>query len=135
MNANHLADATIVTAKDAISRHMQWKITLQLAIALNEPLSPNAIRAIQHSAECPIGRWLVSQHTSCLRNTPEYRDLVARHEEFHREVAQIAAMINQGKYSAARRAIDLNSNFRKVSQAMANTITALDGIQPIAIAS
>ena len=102
MNANHLADATIVTAKDAISRHMQWKITLQLAIALNEPLSPNAIRAIQHSAECPIGRWLVSQHTSCLRNTPEYRDLVARHEEFHREVAQIAAMINQGKYSAAR---------------------------------
>ena len=126
MNTNHLADAPIVTAKDAISRHMQWKITLQLAIALNEPLSPNAIRAIQHSEECPIGRWLVSQHTSCLRNTPEYRDLVARHEEFHREVAQIAAMINQGKYSAARRAIDLNSNFRKVSQAMANTITALD---------
>ena len=135
MNTNHLADATIVTAKDAISRHMQWKITLQLAIALHEPLSPSAIHAIQHSEQCPIGRWLVSQHTSGLRNTPEYRDLVAGHEEFHRELAQIAAMINHGKYGAARRAIDPNSSFRRASQAMANAITALDRIQPIAIAS
>ena len=135
MNTNHLADATIVTAKDAISRHMQWKITLQLAIALHEPLSPSAIHAIQHSEQCPIGRWLVSQHTSGLRNTPEYRDLVAGHEEFHRELAQIAAMINHGKYGAARRAIDPNSSFRRASQTMANAITALDRIQPIAIAS
>ena len=135
MNTNHLADDPIVTAKDAIARHMQWKITLQLAIALNEPLSPSAIHTIEHSEECPIGRWLVSQHTTGLRNTPEYRDLVAGHEEFHREVAQIAAMINHGKYGAARRAIDPNSSFRRASQAMANAITALDRIQPIAIAS
>jgi hypothetical protein len=135
MNTNHLADTPIVTAKDAIARHMQWKITLQLAIALNEPLSPNAIHAIEHSEQCPIGRWLASQHTLGLRNTPEYRDLVARHEEIHRVLAQIAALINSRKYGAARRAIDLNSNFRKASQAMANAITALDRIQPIAIAS
>jgi hypothetical protein len=135
MNTNHLADASIVTAKDAIARHMQWKITLQLAIALNEPLSPNAIRAIQHSEGCPIGRWLVSQHTSSIRNTPEYRDLVARHEEVHREVAQIATMINNRKYSAARRALDPNSRFRQASQAMASAIMALDLIQTIAIAS
>ena len=135
MDPNHLSDAPIVTAKDAISRLMQWKITLQLAIALHEPLSPSAIHAIQHSEQCPIGRWLVSQHTAGLRNTPEYRDLVAGHEEFHRELAQIAAMINHGKYGAARRAIDPNSSFRRASQAMANAITALDRIQPIAIAS
>jgi len=134
MNTNHLADDPIVTAKDAIARHMQWKITLQLAIALNEPLSPSAIHTIEHSEECPIGRWLVSQHTTGLRNTPEYRDLVAGHEEFHREVAQIASMINNRKYSAARRAHDPNSSFRRASQAMANAITALDRIQPIAIA-
>ena len=135
MDPNHLSDAPIATAQDAISRLMQWKITLQLAIAMHEPLSPSAIRAIEHSEECPGGRWIVSQHTSGLRNTPEYRDLVAGHEEFHREVAQIAAMINHGKYSAARRAIDPNSSFRRASQAMANAITALDRIQPIAIAS
>jgi methyl-accepting chemotaxis protein len=135
MNTNHLADAPIVTAKDAIARHMQWKITLQLAIALNEPLSPSAIHAIEHSEECPGGRWIVSQHASSLRNTPEFRDLVVRHEEFHRELARIASMINNGKYAAARRALDPNSNFRKVSQAMSNAITALDRIQTIAIAS
>ena len=135
MNTNHLADAPVVTAKDAIASHMQWKITLQLAIALNETLSPSAIRAIEHSEGCPIGRWLVSQHTSSIRNTPEYRDLVVRHEEIHRVLAQIASMINNRKYGAARRALDPNSSFRQASQAMASAIMALDLIQTIAIAS
>jgi hypothetical protein len=135
MNTNHLADDPIVTAKDAIASHMRWKITLQLAIALNEPLSPSAIRSIQHSEECPIGRWLVSQHTLSVRNTEEYRDLAARHEEIHREVAQIASLINNRKYGAARRALDPNSSFRRASQAMASAIMALDSIQTIAIAS
>jgi hypothetical protein len=134
MNTNHLADDHIVTAKDAIANHMRWKITLQVAIALNEPLSPSSIRAIEHLDECPIGRWLVSQHTLSIRNTEEYRDLVFRHEEIHREVAQIASMINNRKYSAARRALDPNSSFRQASQAMANAIMALDLIQTIAIA-
>jgi hypothetical protein len=134
MTTNDLSDAPIITAKDAISRHMQWKIALQLAIALNEPLSPSAIRAIQHSEECPIGRWLVSQYTLGIRDTPEYRDLAARHEEVHREMAQIATLINNGKYGAARRAIKPDSSFRKASQAMANAIMAMDLIQPIAIA-
>lgn len=135
MTTNDLADAPIVTAKDAISRHMQWKIALQLAIALREPLSPSAIRAIQHSEECPIGRWLVSQYTVGLRGTPEYRDLAARHEEAHRELAQIASLIGNGKYGAARRALDPNSSFRQAAQAMASAIMALDSIQTIAIAS
>ena len=134
MNTNHLADDPIVTAKDAISRHMQWKIALQLAIALHEPLSPSAIHAIQHSEECPIGRWLVSQHTLSIRDTPEYRDLAARHEEVHRELAQIASLINSRKYGAARRALDPNSSFRQASQTMASAITAFDSIQTIAIA-
>ena len=134
MNTNHLADDPIVTAKDAISRHMQWKIALQLAIALHEPLSPSAIHAIQHSEECPIGRWLVSQHTLSIRDTPEYRDLAARHEEVHRELAQIASLINSRKYGAARRALDPNSSFRQAAKAMASAITALDSIQTIAIA-
>jgi mRNA-degrading endonuclease toxin of MazEF toxin-antitoxin module len=69
-----------------------------------------------------------------IRNTEEYRDLVFRHEEIHREVAQIASMINNRKYSAARRALDPNSSFRQASQAMANAIMALDLIQTIAIA-
>jgi hypothetical protein len=134
MNTNQLADAPVVTAKDAISRHTQWKIALQVAIALHEPLSPSAIRAIQRAEECPIGRWLVSQHTLSIRDTPEYRDLVARHEEMHRELAQIASLVNNRKYSAARRALDPNSSFRQASQTMASAITAFDSIQTIAIA-
>ena len=132
MTTNDLSDAPIITAKDAISRHMQWKITLQLAIALNEPLSPSAI---QHLNECSIGKWLASQQTLSVRDTPEYRDLAARHEEVHRELAQIASLINNRKYGAARRALDPNSSFRQAALAMACAITAFDSIQTIAIAS
>jgi len=135
MTTNHLADDPIVTAKDAISHHTQWRIALQVAIALHEPLSPSAIRAIQCSEECSIGRWLVSQHTLSIRDTPVYRDLVARHEEIHRELAQIASLVNNRKYSAARRALDPNSSFRQASQAMASAITAFDSIQTVATAS
>jgi len=134
MNTNHLADAPVVTAKDAIASHMQWKITLQLAIALNETLSPSA-SAPSSIRRVPHRQMACSQHASSIRNTPEYRDLVARHEEVHREVAQIATMINNRKYSAARRALDPNSRFRQASQAMASAIMALDLIQTIAIAS
>ena len=77
----------------------------------------------------------VPEADGSFRNTPEYRDLVVRHEEFHRELARIAAMINNGNFTEAKRALAPNSSFRKATQAMANAITALDRIQPIAIAS
>jgi hypothetical protein len=128
-------DVPIVTAKDAIAHHMRWRITLQLAVTMHEPLSPGATRAIQHLEECSIGKWLVSQHTSSIRNTPEYRDLVACHEQFHRVMNQIAFAINRGDYEAAGQALAAGSNFRKAAQAIASAMMALDRIQMIAIES
>ena len=135
MTAKSPVDVPIVTAKDAIAHHMRWRITLQLAVTRREPLSPGATRAIQHLEECSIGKWIVSRHTLNVRDTPQYRDLVARHEEIHRELAQIASLVNNRKYSAARRALDPNSSFRQASQAMASAITAFDSIQTVATAS
>jgi hypothetical protein len=128
-------DVPIVTAKDAIAHHMRWRIALQLAVTMREPLSPSATSAIQHLEECSIGKWLVSQHTFSVRNTPEYRDLVARHEEFHRVMTKIAFAINHGDYEAAGHALAPDSSFRKASQAISSAIMALDRVQQIAIAS
>ena len=135
MNSESLVDVPIVTAKDAIAHHMRWRITLQLAVTMREPLSPGATRAIEHQEECSIGKWLVSRHTLDVRNTPQYRDLVARHEEFHRVMTEIAFAINHGDYEAAGQALAPGSSFRKAAQAISSAIMALDRIQSIAIAS
>jgi hypothetical protein len=135
MTNKSLVDVPIVTAKDAIAHHMRWRITLQLAVTMREPLSPRATSAIQHLNECSIGKWLVSQQTLSVRGTPEYRDLVACHEQFHRAMIQIAFAINHGDYEAATQALAPCSSFRKAAQAIASAITALDRIQMIAIAS
>jgi hypothetical protein len=104
-------------------------------MTLREPLSPRANRAIQHLEECSIGKWLVSQHTLSIRGIPEYRDLVARHEEFHRVMTAIAFYINHGDYEAAGRALAPGSSFRSAAQAISSAMMALDRIQAIAIAS
>ena len=103
MTTKSPVDVPIVTAKDAIAHHMRWRIALQLAVTIREPLSPGATRAIQHLEVCSIGKWLVSRHTLNVCNTQQYRDLVARHEEFHRVMTQIAFAINHGDYEAAGR--------------------------------
>ncbi len=135
MTTKSPVDVPIVTAKDAIAHHMRWRIALQLAVTIREPLSPGATRAIQHLEVCSIGKWLVSRHTLNVRNTQQYRDLVARHEEFHRVMTQIAFAINHGDYEAAGRALAPGSSFRKASQAISSAIMALDRVQAIAIAS
>jgi hypothetical protein len=89
---------------------------------MREPLSPGATLAIQHLEECSIGKWLVSQQTLSVRGTPEYRDLVARHEEFHRVMIQIAFAINHGDYEAAGQALAPGSSFRKAAQAIAYAV-------------
>jgi hypothetical protein len=87
--------APVLTAQDAISRHIQWKIALQLAINLLEPPSADAIHVIRHSEACPVGKWLLSRHTLEVRDTPEYKALVERHDKFHRETMVIANLINR----------------------------------------
>ena len=40
--------APVLNAKAAIARHVQWRITLQLAITLREPLSAGHTEQIRH---------------------------------------------------------------------------------------
>jgi hypothetical protein len=135
MTSKSPVDVPIVTAKDAIGHHMRWRITLQLAVTRREPLSPGATRAIEHLEVCSIGKWLVSRHTLNVRNTQQYRDLVARHEEFHRVMTEIAFAINHGDYEAAGRALAPGSSFRRAAQAISSAIMELDRVQTIAMAS
>ncbi|MGD0796377.1 MAG: hypothetical protein ABR910_01525 [Acidobacteriaceae bacterium] len=120
------AGNAVLSAKDAIAMHMRWRITLQLAIARREPLSPAAVRAIKEPNECCIGVWLLSSRTRAVRHTPQYLALVARHLEFHREMLEIATQIANRNFAAANRALDPGNGFQRASLALATALTAFD---------
>ena len=127
------AGDAVLTVKDAIAKHVRWKITLQLAVVRLEPLSPGAIRAIEHPEECCIGAWLRSRHTVAIRHQPEYVSVVAHHVAFHREMLQIADRIANKDFAAASRHLDPRGSFHRASQALASALTALDLIKKIAL--
>jgi hypothetical protein len=133
MTTRCAAGDAVLTVKDAIAMHIRWKITLQVAIVRQEPLSPGAIHAIEHPDECCIGAWLRSRHTVAIRQMSEYASVVAHHVAFHREMLQIADRIAKKEFAAANRHLDPRGSFHHASQALASALTALDLIQKIAL--
>ena len=125
--------STVLNAKAAISRHIQWKIALQLAITLQEPLTVEQIHQIWHARECAVGRWLDSPLTFGMRSSLQYSNLVRKHLEFHREMGCIADLIVDGRFEDAARAISPMSPFMQISKALAHAIMAYDALTAIAV--
>jgi hypothetical protein len=125
------AGEAVLTVKDAIAMHIRWKVTLQLAIARQEPLSPAAIRAIEQPDECCIGAWLISPQAFSLRRSPAYLTVVKCHAAFHREMLGIANQIASRDFAAAARALDPGGSFQGASFALAGALTTLDRHHPI----
>jgi hypothetical protein len=125
----------ILTPRDAIASHVRWKITLLTAARMREPLSDRATHSVQHPNECDIRRWLLSQYTLHLRQTPEYLAVLHWHQEFHREMQAIARLINAGEFASAEDRLNHSESFQTASNSLANAIMALDRIAPIGLAS
>lgn len=123
----------ILNAKGAISRHVQWKITLQLAIAMREPLSADQVGQISHYRRCAIGQWLESPATLPIQGRPQYAELVRQHIRFHEEMKVIADLLAEGSYSDAAAAMKLRSPFDLSSEALAAAIMACDRVFTIAV--
>jgi methyl-accepting chemotaxis protein len=123
----------ILTAKDAIARHMQWRMTLQFAIAVREPVPPDQYAQICHDGQCAIGVWLVSPATRGIRGEAPYAELVLRHYEFHREMERVADLIGLGEFDAAAHAMEPDSSFRRASQAIAMAIMAVNRLLVLAV--
>jgi hypothetical protein len=125
--------ANILTAKDAIARHMQWRIALQFAITIQEALSTDQFDEIQHDERCAIGRWLVSSATKKIRATAELENLVRAHYRFHREMEVVAQLLSEGKFEQANRAIGSDSDFQEASHEIAMAIMAVDRLLVMAV--
>jgi hypothetical protein len=119
---------TILNARDAIASLVRWKITLQTATQMREPLSKLATRTIQHPDECSVGLWLLSRHTLHLRHMPEYRAVVNRHTQFHQEMQTVARLINTGEYAAADRMLNAPTGFQYLCNVSGHAIMALERV-------
>jgi hypothetical protein len=127
------ASTSVLNAKGAIARHIQWRISLQFAIRMQEPLSESQLEHIRHYRRCAIGLWLESPATLPMRSHPAYLDLVHRHIDFHFEMQHIANCIALSKFDVATRAIAAESSFSRSSNALAMAVTAYDRIATIAV--
>lgn len=121
----------VLTAKDAIARHMQWKITLIFAIQRREGLSAESVDQIAHEDHCAIGQWLFSRKTLGIRERVEYKTLVARHKSFHCEMSRVAALINSSGFEEAEKALGPKSRYTAASHAIVFAIMEMDKVMQI----
>lgn len=128
-----MSEAAVLNAKEAIAKHVHWKIVLQFAITVEEQLAPEQISAIRRHHECAIGRWLDSPANLKFREHPAYRTVVARHIDFHREMVTISEMIFERRFAEARICMRVDSHFGRAAGALALAITALDQVSKIAV--
>ena len=123
----------VLNAKEAIAKHVNWKLVLQFAIAVEEQLTAEQVSAIEHHRECAIGRWLDSPVNFKMRQHPAYCDVVTRHIRFHQEMISISQLIAANRFFEAAASIKQNSSFTRAGLAFARAITALDQVAKIAV--
>ena len=120
--------AQVLNAKEAIAKHVNWRLVLQFAITVEEQLTPEQISAIQHHSQCAIGRWLDSPVNFNMRQHPAYRDVVTRHIQFHQEMISVSQLIAEKRFSEAAASFKQNSSFTRAGLALARAITSLDQV-------
>ncbi len=123
----------ILNAKEAIAKHVNWRLVLQFAIAMEEQLAPEQITAIQYHRECAIGRWLDSPVNFNMRQHPAFRDVVTRHIRFHQEMVSVSQLIAEERFSEAAACLKPDSTFSQVGLALAQAITAFDRVANMAV--
>ena len=121
----------MLTARELINRHVEWKLTLKFAIVAEERLPEDVMDQIMFPERCPIGRWLISDCSSRIRSSREYLEVMRNHVEFHLQMVHLAEMIQTRAFGPAMCAIRPGSPFLESSQRLAMSITALDRVTQI----
>jgi len=79
----------------AVTMHRSWKMKFHLAID-NIRSRDFATQPIGDDAQCSLGRWLAA-NAGDLEGFDSARELMAIHQEFHRQSESIADDIRNGK--------------------------------------
>ncbi len=103
--------------KDAIDKHVSWKVKLRSAITKQEKLDA---ATIARDDCCELGRWLYGEGRSKYAALPAFAQCVEKHRRFHAEAGQVAEAINAGLYTQAEGLLGAGSPYSQATNETCN---------------
>ena len=104
-----------------IEKHLEW-IDAVASLLDDEKLAEEDVRNVSRHDQCELGKWLDSEASPALRETPEFEKLVASHEAFHDLAGKMILSLQQGQDSEA---IEAHGQFIRMSQEVIGLLQAL----------
>lgn len=108
---------------EAIQAHSSWKLKLKNYLA--SPDGSIDIDKLSKDNQCVLGSWLYSSESKNYQNSPEFKELVAEHKEFHKAAAEIVKRKNNGEDIKEEVAIGSDSVFSRSSSKVVTLLMAL----------
>lgn len=127
------AMSAVLSAREMVARHEEWKLTLWAAIFSRTPLTEDQLSQIIHEDLCPIGRWLLSDAGAQLSGFAEYKAVAEEHKNFHTEVLEVASLISANDFWAAGKAISDSSSFMQCSRRLSRAMIALNRVSRLEV--
>ena len=85
-----------------IDAHRQWKVKLREAIENRESVDTETLK---RDDCCALGQWIHADGRRRFGNAPSFVELLAQHRDFHQVAGNVAAMINERRFTEAEDAL------------------------------
>ncbi|MCB1887422.1 MAG: CZB domain-containing protein [Rhodocyclaceae bacterium] len=112
--------------RDAIRRHLEWKVALEWMLCGQQPVNP---AQLAQPDQCALGHWLTGEATALYGGTPALAQAIEAHERFHDICGQVAVHLQAGEREAAADLLQAGGVF---TQASREIIGALDDLARLA---
>ena len=106
----------------AISKHVDWKLTFRTAIANEQTVDRHTIA---RDDGCELGVWLHGEARALFAHLPSYAECLSQHAAFHIEAALVADAINSGDFAHAEAMLAGDTPYVRTSSAVCIAILRL----------
>jgi hypothetical protein len=100
----------------AIGAHGLWKG--RLLTAIDTGTSKFTVATVAQDTECAFGKFLYANADPAIKNSPQWRTCVDLHSKFHQCAARVLQLALTGNQAAAKKEMDGQSEFLKLSRAL-----------------
>ena len=110
---------------NALTAHKKWKERLEHAIHTGKTeFQPEVVRT---DDQCEFGRWLYSDISEDLKQTPVYKTVIQLHADFHMETARILEMRLKGHRDEAEKAMRTGGAWSNLSFELNSKLLSWEG--------
>ena len=115
-------DPGVVDLDSALVAHAEWKAKLRRAIERHQQLDSGTIRKDNC---CVLGKWIYGTAQVQYPNMPEVETCRQFHAQFHQEAANVAEVINAGRYHEAEEMLKARKPYSEASRKTCGAIMHL----------